>query len=142
MEKEYILWETDHWKVILAEDQTYLGRSVIILTRHPCTNLSDISTEELYDLQKNVILPYEKAVKKAFGAELFNWACLMNNAYQHTPPDPHMHWHVWPRYRHPVTIDTEEFRDTEFGYHYIPRTHHPVSPNIQLKILQKIKENL
>jgi diadenosine tetraphosphate (Ap4A) HIT family hydrolase len=109
------MWETEHWKVILAEDQTFLGRGVISLKRRPCTSLSELRDEELVDLKQNVIIPYEAAVKSAFGAELFNWSCFMNFAYRNTPPDPHVHWHVRPRYRNPVEFAGEHFVDEWFG---------------------------
>ncbi len=121
MHTEKALWETEFWQVFLADDQTYLGRTVVVLKRRPCTSITEMSEAELVDLRNNVMLPFEAAVKKAFGAELFNWACLMNNAYQNTPPDPHMHWHVWPRYRDAVEVEGEGFVDEHFG-HYAPLT--------------------
>lgn len=119
MQNDNLLWETEYWQVILSEDQAYLGRGVIVLKRRPCTSLPELRDEELLDLKNNVMIPYEAALKKAFGAEMFNWSCLMNNAYQNTPPDPHVHWHVWPRYRNTVEVDGEKFIDEHFG-HYIP----------------------
>ncbi len=118
MEKLAPMWETERWKVILAKDQTYLGRGVISLKRRPCASLTELHDDELVDLRNNVIVPYEAAVKQAFGADMFNWACLMNNAYQNMPPDPHVHWHVWPRYRNPVEVEGEMFVDEYFG-HYL-----------------------
>jgi diadenosine tetraphosphate (Ap4A) HIT family hydrolase len=132
------LWETEHWLVILSEDQTYLGRGVISLKRRPCTTLTELRDEELVDLRNNVIVPYEAAVKKAFGAELFNWACLMNNAYQNTPPDPHVHWHVWPRYRNPVELEGEAFVDEYFGHYLSLDKKRSVSPELRRMIEGRI----
>jgi diadenosine tetraphosphate (Ap4A) HIT family hydrolase len=61
---------------------------------------------------------FEAGIKVAFGADLFNWACLMNNAFKTPHPQPHVHWHVWPRYRRPVQIGTHTFTDPNFGHHY------------------------
>ncbi len=132
------MWETEHWQVILAEDQTYLGRGVVSLRRRPCTSITELRKDELLDLHQNVMLPYEAIIKSIFGAELFNWACLMNNAYQNTPPDPHMHWHVWPRYREAVEVEGEKFVDEHFG-HYAPLTSmHTLSPELRESIKGKI----
>ena len=140
MQNDNILWETEHWKVILAEDQAYLGRGVIVLKRRPCTSLPELCDDELLDLKNNVMTPYEAAVKKAFGAEMFNWSCFMNDAYQNNPPDPHMHWHVRPRYRHSVTVEGEVFADDKFGHHYTPLTMRIVSPELRKTIADRLCE--
>jgi diadenosine tetraphosphate (Ap4A) HIT family hydrolase len=139
MEKEILLWETNCWGVILHTDQKYLGRAVVVLKRSPCGSLSELLPAEWLDLSEHVIKPYESSVKKAFGAELFNWACLMNLAYQNTPPDPHVHWHVKPRYRHPVEISDTTFTDEKFGRHYEAETTRLVSSELMNEITSRIR---
>lgn len=139
MEKEILLWETNCWRIILHSDQKYLGRAVIVLKRDPCGSLSGLLPAEWLDLSENVIPPYESAIKKALGAELFNWSCLMNLAYQNTPPDPHVHWHVKPRYRHPIEIGGVAFVDEKFGHHYEPGTTQLVSTELMEEISSRIQ---
>ena len=107
---------TSHWKVFLHPEQTYLGRSVITLKRH-CGSLSAVTKEEWVDFIR-LVKKIESSYKKALGATLFNWSCLMNNAYQDTPPNPHVHWHLRPRYRKSVRLFGTVFEDIEFGHHY------------------------
>ena len=70
---------------------------------------------------------------------MFNWTCLMNNAYQEPSPNPHVHWHFRPRYKHAVNINGVEFNDSEFGHHYSRERNQTVTPETKQKILSKIK---
>lgn len=114
-----IILETEHWKVILHEDQRYLGRSIVSAKNRNRPNLATLTDEEWLDFSHNVVAPFEAAVMSAFGAELFNWSCLMNLAYRNNPPDPHVHWHVQPRYRNPVEFAEKTYTDEAFGNHYL-----------------------
>ena len=51
-------------------------------------------------------------------ATMFNWSCLMNDAYKHENPHPHLHFHVRPRYKNPININDKVFYDSEFAHHY------------------------
>mgnify|MGYP001571556110 len=110
--------ETEYWKVVLAYDQTYLGRCILILKR-PCGDLAEISQAELLDFH-SIVQQLQIAAKQAFGATMFNWACLMNDAYQEENPKPQVHWHFRPRYKKEVSFAGEKFIDPNFGYHYTP----------------------
>ena len=134
------VFETSFWKVFLADDQAYLGRCYVTLKRH-AGDLSKLTQDEWDDLLE-VIIKLESSVKKAFGATLFNWTCLMNLAYQNNPPNPHIHWHFRPRYSHPVRFAKLTFEDPEFGQHY-SREHERsliVSKNLQQKIIKEIQK--
>lgn len=134
------IFETKNWIVNLANDQAYLGRSYVTLKRH-CGDLAELSKEEWDDLYK-LISVLESSVRKAFGADLFNWTCLMNLAYQNDPPNPHVHWHFRPRYGRSVEFAGLTFTDPEFGKHYA-REHErslEVSKEVQQKIIEKIRE--
>jgi len=76
-----------------------------------------LTNKEWADL-KNLIAKFENTVTKAFGAENFNWSCLMNDAFNQKPAHPHVHWHVRPRYSHEVKFQKILFTDLEFGHHY------------------------
>ena len=122
-----VVFETPYWRVVLIDEQTYLGAAVILLKRELSESLSDIFNDEWTDFLK-VIKQYERIVKATFGATMFNWFCLMNNAYQNDPPNPHVHWHVRPRYRSAVVLGEETFEDPNFGHHYLPDSFRRMSP--------------
>lgn len=88
---------------MLLSDQTYLGRSVVTLKRRDCGDLAKLTEDEILDFL-DLVGKLENAFRKAFNATMFNWTCLMNLAYQNTPPDPHVHWHFRPRYDHKVSF--------------------------------------
>lgn len=110
------LYKTDNWCVTLHPAQGYLGRCIVATKRH-VESLSDLSEEEWFDFF-TLVKKLEPAFKAAFGAEMFNWTCMMNNAYKEKHPYPHVHWHFRPRYRHAVHVGGITFTDSEFGSHY------------------------
>ena len=42
----------------------------------------------------------------------------MNDAYKSTAPQPHVHFHVRPRYAAAVSVEGKAYRDEEFAHHY------------------------
>lgn len=110
-----IIKETGHWKVFLHPNQAYLGYSIVRL-RRDAGSLSELTAEEWSGLH-DVIVWFESAFRKV-GAEMFNWTCLMNDAYKADSPEPHVHLHVRPRYRKPVSVRGEVFEDPDFAHHY------------------------
>jgi diadenosine tetraphosphate (Ap4A) HIT family hydrolase len=137
------VFETKHWLVVLAEEQTYLGYGIVVLKRRPCGDLADVTEDELLDFLK-LVKRFEAALRSAFDATMFNWSCLMNNAYQEADPKPHVHWHVKPRYNHKVEFGGEVFEDPNFGHHYVllEDLDREVSDEMQDKIVVKIQEHL
>lgn len=139
-EPEFV-FETKHWLVFLvATDQSYLGRCEILLKRH-AENLSELKQDELLDFL-NLARRMESAFKKAFDAKMFNWACLLNNAYQEKNPKPHVHWHFRPRYDKDVEFEGTIFKDLEFGHHYNRENGFKVSDGLRDRIISKIRGNL
>ena len=132
--------ETDHWQVVLSPDQGYLGHSYVYLKDHK-PSLSELTSDEWADLH-SVIKEFEPAVRDTFGAELFNWVCLMNDAFKAAQPQPHVHWKVRPRYRIPVTIAARTFTDPNFGHHYDKQHVVEVDRRTQEAIAAAIKEHL
>src|SRR4051812_32724823 len=97
------------WQIRLAYDQKYLGRALIMAYRH-VGSVSELTEDEWAELHR-LIKRYESAITELFGARLFNWACLMNNAFKEDQPQPHVHWHVRPRYSHAVESIGRSFVD-------------------------------
>lgn len=135
-----LVFETDFWKITLSVDQAYLGRSYVTLKRH-CGSISELSPTEWEDL-RNVIKKLESALKSSFGADMFNWTCLMNLAYQNNPPNPHVHRHFRPRYRQPVELGEQTFTDDEFGHHYNSKRSHEINDVTLQLIRTKIVNSL
>lgn len=135
-----LIFQTDHWKVFLMDEQSYLGRSVVSLKRH-AGSLPDLSEEEWIDFKK-VVERLEKAIRKTFDAQVFNWGCLMNNAFRKVPFNPHVHWHVRPRYKSKVIFAGKTFEDPDFGEHYNRDRKETVSPEILNQIVRAFKNHL
>ncbi len=131
---------TKKWIVNLAPDQGYLGRSYITLREHKAS-LSELSSEEWEEFT-NIARQLEVACKSAFSATLFNWTCLLNNAYRDKPFNPHVHWHFRPRYESPVKINELTFLDPEFGYHYDREQRRDVDFKTFQAIFEKLKKEL
>jgi len=138
--QDELIFETKFWKVVIASDQAYLGRCYVILKRH-CGDLAELENSEWSDFIE-IVKKIESALKKSFNATMFNWICLMNNAYKNDSPNPHVHWHLRPRYNHKVEFAGEVFEDPEFGHHYSKKRKQKVSDVVKKKIVDRIKENL
>ena len=141
MEEEFMLFETKFWKVILSDEQSYLGRCVILLKRD-CGELSNLKSEEWLDFNENIVKKLESTFKKVFDATMFNWTCLMNNAYQKENPKPYVHWHFRPRYNHNVKFGEEEFHDPDFAHHYNRERKNFISKELLKKIFNEVKKYL
>ena len=137
---EDLIFETKYWEVVLSEDQYYVGRCYIPLKRE-CGNLADLKKEEILDFFE-LVKKIENSLKKSFNATMFNWSCLMNNAYKDKSPKPQVHWHLRPRYRNKVEFEGEVFEDKEFAHHYERKTDRKLSSEVRIKIIKKIRENL
>ena len=130
---------TDYWRIALADDQGYLGRTFVTLKKHK-QHLSDLNSSEWQDFIQ-IVNRIESSYKKSFGAINFNWVCLMNNAYQEPVAEPHVHWHVRPRYNKPVILYSDKFIDPNFGHHYDRNQKNIVNVKTFNQILSTIKAN-
>ncbi|MHA1401689.1 MAG: HIT family protein, partial [Candidatus Heimdallarchaeaceae archaeon] len=101
-------------------------------------NLTD---EEMLDFANNVRL-VEKTLTEAFGASMFNWSCLMNNAYKKQPSNPHVHWHCRPRFKNDVSFAGTVFSDPDFAHHYNNKRKRTVDKQVQQQIVFKIKTTI
>lgn len=137
---EYIT-QNEHWRATLYKgDQRYLGRMFVLLRRHG-NGMSKLTQEEWNSLHEMVKL-LEGTLAKTFGATMFNWSCLVNNAYRDAKPEPHLHWHFRPRYRNAVEFAGFRFEDSEFGEHYDGVDKRRVPDEVLAKIAERIKGNL
>lgn len=134
------IFETDKWTISLAPNQANLGRCYVTLKEHK-GDMAELTNEEWLEFAA-IVKRLENAVRGAFGADLFNWSCLMNLAFQEAEPLPHVHWHVRPRYSHPIIFEGEEFTDPQFGYHYDSSLSKQLNEVVMSKIRSKLQTAL
>ena len=132
------VWESTFWRVVLAPNQSLLGRCVVHLKRH-VGDLADLHSEEMLEWLE-VLQTLEAALRSAFGATLFNWSCYMNHAYRESEPDPHVHWWFVPRYNHTVEIGSCTFEDPSFGNPYNHARQVVVPPELHGEIAGQIQQ--
>ena len=78
-----------HWLVLLRPDQPTLG-SLVLAAQGEFDALSDLPPEAFFELGQ-VVGDIETTLGRAVGYERINYLMLMM-------VDPHVHWHVIPRY--------------------------------------------
>ncbi len=133
-----LVYDTSFWRVVLAPNQCLIGRCIAHLKRH-CGDVAETSRDELLDWLETVTI-IETALRKAFGATMFNLSCYMNLSYQESPPDPHIHWWIVPRYDHPVRMGSTTFEDPRFGNPYDYSMQLDVSQGVRQQIVEQLRQ--
>lgn len=139
-DKKWLLYENEEWFVFLADKQDYLGRCIIVLKQH-CESISDLNIIQWISL-KSIMDALEKMIQCEFNATMFNWSCLMNNAYKAEYPNLHIHFHLCPRYLMPVPIGTTTYIDKEFSHHYNNKAEVQLDSEMFQLIFHRMKENV
>ncbi len=135
------LYEGAHWRATLrTDDQSLLGTSYITAKRHveSLSHLEQGEQIEFFAIHQTL----EQAVKRAFGAQVVNTSCLMNLAFRgEGSPEPHVHWHMKPRYAEPVVFNGSTYLDPMFGS-YLDGHHDrkPVSLSEARAIVDRMQE--
>lgn len=109
------LYETKYWKIIFKEKQSFLGRCKIV-NKEKKRSLSELTSEEWVELGK-IEKDLEDVMKCLFDATMFNFVCLMNNAYR-DETTPYIHFHFIPRYNHEVVLFEKKYSDKHFGNNF------------------------
>lgn len=132
----YPIYEGKFWNVILNDDQSYLGRSIVYLKSRVLENPLEVSKEEHEELWFDIFSRLEKTLKKSFQADRINYSHLANL-------DHFVHWHVVPRYeKNPMReFAGEIFRDEKVGKHYAGVPDKNCSADVMNKICEEIKDN-
>lgn len=91
-----------HWVILLRRPQITLG-SLVIAARGEETQLSAIPLAAFSELAA-VIKAVEKTLKKLWNYDQLNYLMLMM-------VDPHVHWHVIPRYQKTLQWFNQSFVD-------------------------------
>ena len=106
------LYRSDRWNVIFVEwCQEFPGQCIISSNKQSLSELDSDDWVELGMLEKEL----ERTTKKIFNATMYNFACLMNNAYRDREK-PHVHFHFLPRYEKERIILGKKYIDKHFGY--------------------------
>ncbi len=113
----------------------------MIISKRHCGELAELTREEWNDFGE-VVEKMENALKRAFGAVMFNWTAMMNDAFLKPNPNPHVHWHFRPRYDKDVKVGEYTFKDPQFGHHYDRERSDTVSEDIVREIIAKIRANI
>ena len=134
-----VVLQTDRWNVVLdRNNQLYLGKGFVTLREHK-SSLSELDETDWRELHE-VIRSMEHAITQAFGADVCNWECLMNNAVK-AGQSTHVHWHLYPRYVGGTHFAGEDFPDPKWPRHLESGEHH-VSDELFGKIVLAVQENL
>lgn len=131
---------TDSWSVGIYNDQPCLGRAYATLKSHK-GKISDLSADEWQKFQQ-IIGKLEVAYRNAFGAEVLNIECNMNHAFKTEPFNPHVHWHIYPRYKTAPEVAGIVFDDPLFGNHIDEDKVNMVSDEVLDQIATKIREHI
>ena len=108
------LYKGKYWEVVFVDwCQEFVGDCIISSTKE---SLSDLASEEWVELGK-IEKELERVAKKVFNATMFNFACLMNNAYRDNEK-PHVHFHFFPRYKNELMLFDKVYKDRHFGYNF------------------------
>jgi len=119
-----------HWSVLLRPDQVTLG-SLILASHsqaHAFGHLSDLETKELSIITKDI----EASLIDCFSYDKINYLMLMM-------VDPHVHFHVIPRYSTPRKYQTLTIKDEHWPGP--PDLSHKISINTAQKrtLLEQLK---
>lgn len=108
------IYESGIWKIVFVNwCQEFVGDCIISCDKESLSDLTDEDWKELGRLEKEL----ERVCKKLFNATMFNFACLMNNAYRDNEK-PHVHFHFIPRYKNELKIFNKVYKDRHFGYNF------------------------
>jgi len=66
----------------------------------------------------------------------------MNHAFRSEPFNPHVHWHIFPRYSKAPELDGVVYDDPLYGEFYDDNTKHLVDDEVVQKIATGLREYL
>ena len=108
------LYKGKYWEVIFVDwCQEFPGQCIVSCNKESLSDLSNDEWLELGIIEKEL----ERVCKKLFQTSMFNFACLMNNAYK-DGKKPHVHFQFLPRYQKEVLLFGKKYRDKHFGYNF------------------------
>ncbi|PIN80668.1 hypothetical protein COV16_00465 [Candidatus Woesearchaeota archaeon CG10_big_fil_rev_8_21_14_0_10_34_8] len=130
-EKNNLIKEYNHWKLLIRNRNSTLGNCVVIIKRH-IENYSDITEEEMKEFTQ-VVKDTENSLKEAFKYDKINWMMLMMN-------DKHVHYHVLPRYANKKYFAGLEWEDN--AWPSMAKIFTERKDELDQEILNQIKEEI
>lgn len=127
-EENNLIKEYKYWKLLVRNRNKTLGNCVAILKRH-VEKFSEIREEEMKDFV-NVVQDTEKSIKESFDCDKFNYQMTMMK-------DPHLHFHIFPRYS-----SNKNFAEIEWVDEGWPGIPGKSFPKVSQEILNRIKEEI
>ncbi|MHC4991113.1 MAG: HIT family protein [Planctomycetota bacterium] len=97
-----LLHEYDHWVVLLRGDQVTAG-CMVLACKEEALRLPDVSVDASAELPR-VTGDLEAALRTSFSFDKINYLMLMM-------VDPHVHFHVIPRYATPREVGSASIED-------------------------------
>lgn len=107
------------WLWQVHENQSYLGRMILLLNRPETRSLSHCTADEWVSLQENIRV-YEKFAQELFSPDRFNYS-QMGNAY------PQLHVQAVPRYVSDRRWGRQIFQDKNWGGNWAPTPQSPLT---------------
>ena len=108
------LYKSDNWEVIFGTwAQDHPGYCIITSKKEKLSDLTPEEWIELGYLEKEL----ERVCNKVLKPTMYNFACLMNNAYRDNET-PNVHYHFVPRYKEETIIVGKKYKDKHFGYNF------------------------
>ena len=108
------LFKGKYWNVIFGVwSQDHPGYCIIGNDKETLSELENEAWVELGKIEKEL----ERVCQKVFGATMFNFCCLMNNAYRDNEI-PKVHYHFVPRYKEELKLFGKVYKDRHFGYNF------------------------
>ncbi|OGB74126.1 hypothetical protein A2V68_02210 [candidate division Kazan bacterium RBG_13_50_9] len=126
--------EYRYWNLFLNENQSYLGRCVLMLEREGANFLVDTTQEERDELFQ-ILGEWQEALTELWHPDWWNYAQLGNVT-------PQLHFHLVPRYKEPREFGGEKFVDEKWGHDYAPAPKREVDRTLNRAIAGEIKTKL
>jgi diadenosine tetraphosphate (Ap4A) HIT family hydrolase len=130
-EKNNLIKEYEHWKLLMRRKYMSLGNCVLIIKR-PIERFSDATAAEMEEYGR-IVKDVESALKKVWNYDKINWLMLMMK-------DKQVHFHIVPRYAEKRDFAGKEWIDT--GWPSWPVTSGPTDQALLDTMKQEILKHL
>lgn len=124
----------------MGNNHAYFGRAYVTLRTHK-GSLGSLTPEEWQEFE-TIVRKLEQAYQKAFGATPLNWGCYMNNAFREEPGNPHVHWHLLPRYKQAPVFQGVTYDDPLYGNFFDDNAERLVDDDVVDAIIAELKAHL
>lgn len=129
-----ILWQGQHWQLVLNLNQNLIGRSFLSFTRH-IEDVTRLSKEEWQELRTQLDLT-TAVLRSSFSPDHFNYSFLQNQ-------DRHVHMHIIPRYATIREFSGTTFVDPDYPAHFaVPSPVNKLSPDVFAELAERIQKEL